>query len=72
MLDLYDRYYSECLSPLRRRRTVTQRLLPFARFLYGKYIPNMQCPSGVDAFESLAHATTYFKALYPSKISVVN
>jgi len=46
---------------------VTRGLLPFARFLYGKYIPNMQCPSGVCAYDSLAHATAYFKALYPSK-----
>lgn len=46
---------------------MTRGLLPFARFLYGKYIPNMQCPSGVCAYDSLAHATAYFKALYPSK-----
>lgn len=68
VLDVYDRYFAECLSPLQRRREVTRKLLPFARFLYGKYIPHMQCPSGVRAFDSLAHATAYFKALYPSKL----
>jgi hypothetical protein len=67
VLDMRERYYLECESPLELRRLYRKQLLPFARFLYAEFVPEMATEGPQTAFQALEHASRYFKQQYPSK-----
>ena len=73
-LEIYERYQLECLSITDQEQSNYRlKCLPFARFFYCKYLPEMQVstkPTHIpeySAFYSLRHASTYFKKCYISK-----